>query len=96
MTLRAWARSRFATSFTRISAAEFERKAAEHERREREGRRHKLRLEARAERNLAHRELQLVRAQSTGRRGYIAEREAKLESARAELVAVSGVTDAAA
>lgn len=38
-----------------------------------------------AERTLAHRELQLVRAQNSGRRRYIIERERKLKDIRLEL-----------
>lgn len=38
-----------------------------------------------AERLVAHRELQLIRAQAIGRRAYIAQRAAKLESGRVEL-----------
>jgi hypothetical protein len=37
------------------------------------------------QRLVAHRELQLARAQATGRRGYISERWRKLDEARAEL-----------
>ena len=82
MTTRQFARRLFAKSFAQRDWA---RIAAERKRREREGRRHKLRLEQRAERNLAHRELQLVRAQATGDGRYIARRERLLDAAKQRL-----------
>jgi hypothetical protein len=42
-----------------------------------------------AERLVAHRELQLVRAQATGRGPYIAQRQRKLAAAQRELVRVN-------
>jgi len=54
-------------------------------RRERAGREHIARLKLRAERNLAHRELQLVRASSTRDGRYIAERQRKLRAAQEQM-----------
>jgi hypothetical protein len=43
-----------------------------------------------AERNLAHRELQLVRAMHTGKGRYIAERQRKLKAARRKVAILRG------
>jgi hypothetical protein len=85
MTLRTWHKRRFRKVFTKAAFAANARRVAEKARREREGRRHRARLELRAERRLAHRELQVVRAMATGNGNYIAQREAKLAAAREQL-----------
>lgn len=57
----------------------------EDRRRERAERRRLAQLTLSAERNLAHRELQLVRAFHTGKPKYIAERQRKLDAAKREV-----------
>lgn len=63
----------------------------EERRRERAGREHIARLKLRAERNLAHRELQLARASAADNGRYIAERHRKLAAARAQMARINEV-----
>ena len=83
MTTRQFARRRFGVMFpeSRFAAASGRRRAAERQRRERQGRLHHARLLTKAEWTVGHRELQLVRAQATGNGKYITKRTHLLNAA---------------